>query len=138
MEENGYKMIKVKHQQQIDYMINFLNIGNNTIISVNKELENISKESGVNSIFIEFKPILNMYGAMHCITQVSRSDNIIFILKKNNIFSKIIYFMIAKIIIIAFFFIYKKDNNIKKKDEKLIKKENKKEEQGQELEDKKD
>ena len=135
LEENGYKMTKVKHQQQIDYMINFLNIGNNTIISVNKELENISKESGVNSIFIEFKPILNMYGAMHCITQVSRSDNN---LKKNNIFSKIIYFMIAKIIIIAFFFIYKKDNNIKKKDEKLIKKENKKEEQGQELEDKKD
>ena len=55
-------------------MINYLNIGNNTIISVNKELKKVAKESGVNTIFIDFKPILNMYGAMHCITQVSRVD----------------------------------------------------------------
>ena len=55
-------------------MINFLNIGNNTIISVNKELEKVAKKSGVNVIYMDFKPILNMYGAMHCITQVSRVD----------------------------------------------------------------
>ena len=74
LEENEYQLIKVKHQQQVDYMINFLNIGNNTIISVNKELEKVAKKSGVNTIYLEFKPILNMYGAMHCITQVSRVD----------------------------------------------------------------
>ena len=66
--------IKVKHQQQVDYMINFLNIGNNTIISVNKDLEKLAKKSGVNTIYMEFKPILNMYGGIHCITQVSRVD----------------------------------------------------------------
>ena len=69
-----YKIIKVTHQQQIDYMINFLNIGNNEILSVNNELKIKSKKSKTNIINLEFKPILNMYGAMHCITQVSRSD----------------------------------------------------------------
>ena len=74
LEENKYILIKVNHQQQVDYMINFLNIGNNTVISVNKDLEKVAKKSGVNTIFIEFRPILNMYGAIHCITQVSRVD----------------------------------------------------------------
>ena len=69
-----YNLIKVTHQQQIDYMINFLNIGNNEIISVNKDLKKYGKESKTNIIYLEFKPILNMYGAMHCITQVSRVD----------------------------------------------------------------
>ena len=69
-----YKIIKVTHQQQIDYMINFLNIGNNEILSVNNELKIKAKKSKTNIINLEFKPILNMYGAMHCITQVSRSD----------------------------------------------------------------
>ena len=72
--ENKYELIKVNHQQQVDYMINFLNIGNNTILSVNKDLEKIAKKSGVNTIFMEFRPISNMYGAVHCITQVSRVD----------------------------------------------------------------
>ena len=72
--DNGYEMIKVSDAQQIDYMINFLNIGNNEIISVNKDLINVAKPSGVNVKFIEFRPILNMYGAMHCITQVSRVE----------------------------------------------------------------
>ena len=67
-------MIIVSDKQQIDYMINFLIIGINEIISVNKDLENVAKPSGVNVKFIEFRPILNMYGAMHCITQVSRVE----------------------------------------------------------------
>ena len=74
LEENKYELIKVTHQQQVDYMINFLNIGNNTVISVNKDLQKIAKKSGVNVIYLYFKPILNMYGAIHCITQVSRID----------------------------------------------------------------
>lgn len=69
-----YKLIKVTHKQQMDYMINFLNIGNNEILSVNKELKTVTKESNTNIIYLEFKPILNMYGAIHCITQVSRVD----------------------------------------------------------------
>ena len=74
LEENNYELIKVNHQQQIDYMINFLNIGDNTVLSVNKDLQGVAKKSGVKSIFLEFRPILNMFGAMHCITQVSRVD----------------------------------------------------------------
>ena len=74
LKENKYELIKVKHQQQVDYMINFLNIGNNTVLSVNKDLEKVAKKSGVNIISLEFRPILNMYGAMHCITQVSRVE----------------------------------------------------------------
>jgi arginine deiminase len=74
LEENNYELIKVNHQQQIDYMINFLNIGDNTVLSVNKDLQEVAKKSGVKSIFLEFRPILNMFGAMHCITQVSRVD----------------------------------------------------------------
>ena len=74
LEEKGYKMIKVTHKQQEDYMINFLNIGNNTVISVSEELKDVVKNTGVNVIFLRFRPILNMYGAIHCITQVSRID----------------------------------------------------------------
>ena len=70
----NYKLIKVTHKQQMEYMINFLNIGNNEIISVNKDLKKVGRESNTNIIYIEFKPILNMYGAIHCITQVSRID----------------------------------------------------------------
>ena len=69
-----YKLIKVTHKQQTEYMINFLNLGNNEVISVNKDLKKVGKESNTNITFLEFKPILNMYGAIHCITQVSRVD----------------------------------------------------------------
>ena len=72
--DNGYKMIKVTHQQQVDYMINFLNIGNNEIISVSKDLEEVAKPSGSKVKYLEFKAILNMYGATHCLTQVSTVD----------------------------------------------------------------
>jgi len=74
LEEQHFNLIKVTHEQQKDYLINFLNIGNNEVISVNEELEEVVKESGINTIYLYFRPILNMYGAMHCITQVSRVD----------------------------------------------------------------
>jgi N-dimethylarginine dimethylaminohydrolase len=65
-------MIKVTHKQQEEYMINFLNIGNNIILSVNPFLKELVKETGVIVEYIEFKAIMNMYGAMHCATQVGR------------------------------------------------------------------
>ena len=74
LEEKGYKMIKVTHKQQQDYLINFLNIGNNTVLSVTEELKEVAKNTGVKVIALRFRHILNMYGAMHCITQVSRVD----------------------------------------------------------------
>ena len=74
LDDHGYTRILVSDQQQIDYMINFLNIGNNEILSVNDKLGEVAKDANVNVKFIEFRPILNMYGAMHCITQVSRVE----------------------------------------------------------------
>jgi N-dimethylarginine dimethylaminohydrolase len=69
-------MIKVTHKQQEEYMINFLNIGNNTVLSVNPYFKELVKETGVNVEYIEFKAIMNMYGAMHCATQVGRRNSI--------------------------------------------------------------
>lgn len=68
----GYEMIKISHQQQMDYMINFLNIGNNTILTVNPELKNVIKHTGVEVEYVEFQAVMKMFGALHCATQVSR------------------------------------------------------------------
>ena len=40
-------MIKVTHKEQEEYMINFLNIGNNTVLSVNPFLKELVKDTGV-------------------------------------------------------------------------------------------
>lgn len=70
-----YKCIKVTYQEQLDYMINFLNIGNNTVLTVNADLKNVVKESGVDVIYVEFQAVMKMFGALHCATQVSRISN---------------------------------------------------------------
>lgn len=72
LDEMKFKYIKITHQEQKEYMINFLNIGNNTVISVNKDLENKVKDLGITVKYFDCQPILNMYGGMHCMTQVSR------------------------------------------------------------------
>lgn len=68
-----FNYIKITHQEQKEYMINFLNIGNNTVISVNKDLEKKVKDLGITVKYFNCQPILNMYGGMHCMTQVSRA-----------------------------------------------------------------
>ena len=75
LDEMKFNNIKISHQEQKEYMINFLNIGNNTVISVNKNLEKKLKDNGCDIITVKYfncQPILNMYGGMHCMTQVSR------------------------------------------------------------------
>ena len=75
LDEMKFNYVKISDQEQKDYMINFLNIGNNTVISVNPNLEKKLKDNGINEITVKYfncKPILNMYGGMHCMTQVSR------------------------------------------------------------------
>ena len=72
LDEMKFKYIKITHQEQKEYMINFLNIGNNTVISVNKDLENKVKDLGITVKYFDCQTILNMYGGMHCMTQVSR------------------------------------------------------------------
>ena len=73
LEKMGFKYTKITNQEQKEYMINFLNIGNNTVISVNKNLENKVKDLGITVKWFDCQAILNMYGGMHCMTQVSRT-----------------------------------------------------------------
>lgn len=70
----NFTCIKVTYQQQLDYMINFLNIGNNTVLTVNPDLKHVAKDTGVEIIHIEFRPVMNMFGALHCATQVARKS----------------------------------------------------------------
>ena len=75
LDDMKFNYIKITHKEQKEYMINFLNIGNNTVISVNKNLEQKLKDNNINNIHVQYfncQPILNMYGGMHCMTQVSR------------------------------------------------------------------
>ena len=75
LDDMKFNYIKITHKEQKEYMINFLNIGNNTVISVNKNLEQKLKDNNINNINVQYfncQPILNMYGGMHCMTQVSR------------------------------------------------------------------
>ena len=75
LDEMKFNYVKISNKEQNEYMINFLNIGNNTVISVNPNLEKKLKENGINGITVKYfdcQPILNMYGGMHCMTQVSR------------------------------------------------------------------
>ena len=75
LDEMKFNYVKISDKEQNQYMINFLNIGNNTVISVNPNLEKKLKENGINEITVKYfdcQPILNMYGGMHCMTQVSR------------------------------------------------------------------
>ena len=74
LDDMKFNYIKITHQEQKEYMINFLNIGNNTVISVNKNFENKVKDLGITVKYFDCQPILNMYGGMHCMTQVSRGS----------------------------------------------------------------
>ena len=74
LDDMKFNYIKINHQEQKEYMINFLNIGNNTVISVNKNFENKVKDLGITVKYFDCQPILNMYGGMHCMTQVSRGS----------------------------------------------------------------
>jgi arginine deiminase len=73
LEDVGFNYIKITSEEQKQYMINFLNIGNNTVISVNKDLEEKVRGLGITVKYFNCQPILNMYGGMHCMTQVSRA-----------------------------------------------------------------
>ena len=73
LDDIGFNYIKITHEEQKQYMINFLNIGNNTVISVNKDLEEKVKNLGITVKYFNCRPILNMFGGMHCMTQVSRA-----------------------------------------------------------------
>lgn len=70
----GFRVIKVSHEEQSDFMINFLNIGNGKIISPNKEMKKFLEKNGskVEAKYVEFSEVTKMYGAFHCATQAIR------------------------------------------------------------------
>ena len=55
-------------------MINFLNVGDNTIISVHPNLNEKLKKNGHNGkvIYVDYSSVKKLYGAAHCSTQVGR------------------------------------------------------------------
>jgi len=76
LKSEGFRILKVSHDDQMEYIINFLNIGNNTIIAVNLKLKQVLEDFGSRVIvdYIEFGHIKRMYGACHCATQVFRRE----------------------------------------------------------------
>lgn len=74
LKEEGFRIIKVTHEQQSAFIISFLNIGNNEIITPNKLLKDFLKEnnSKTNVTYLEFDEVLKMYGGFHSITQAIR------------------------------------------------------------------
>jgi len=75
LEKEGYKICYVNLEQQRDYITNFLNIGNNNVISVCKDLEKVCKKYYIDDVlidYIDFTGVKKLYGAIHCASQVSR------------------------------------------------------------------
>lgn len=76
LESEGFKIIKCNHEDQSKFMINFLNVGDKTIISVNPGLQKIVEDAKVDVrvdiINIKFEAVTKMFGAVHCTTQVCR------------------------------------------------------------------
>ena len=73
LRENGFNIIPVEPQHQLEYACNILNLGDQRIISVHPE----AARKIVRSPFftgdvqcIDYSPITSMYGAVHCSSQV--------------------------------------------------------------------
>mmetsp|Transcript_60335 Transcript_60335/g.73924 ORF Transcript_60335/g.73924 Transcript_60335/m.73924 type:complete len:479 (+) Transcript_60335:637-2073(+) len=72
-------IIPVTNEQQLKYMINFINLGNGRIFCVNKHLNNVLKKhmktndyNNIKCQYFDFTNITSMYGAAHCCSQVFR------------------------------------------------------------------
>ncbi len=74
LELEGYKILPINLDEQVDEITNFLNFGNGVIVCVNKNLIHHVKENNinVNVKYLDFEEVKKMYGALHCTTQVSR------------------------------------------------------------------
>lgn len=73
LRDNGFNIIPVEPQHQLEYACNILNLGDQRIISVHPE----AARKIVRSPFftgdvqcIDYSPITSMYGAVHCSSQV--------------------------------------------------------------------
>ncbi len=75
LEKEGFIYIKCSVVQQENFIFNFLNIGDNFIIAINKELREVVEKYnlGVEIIDLEFEAVKNLYGGVRCATQVYRN-----------------------------------------------------------------
>eukprot|EP01122_Echinamoeba_exundans_P014054 TRINITY_DN6288_c0_g1_i1.p1 TRINITY_DN6288_c0_g1~~TRINITY_DN6288_c0_g1_i1.p1 ORF type:complete len:960 (-),score=226.78 TRINITY_DN6288_c0_g1_i1:65-2857(-) len=78
LKEEGYKIIPCTEEMQFRYGCNGLNLGRNTLITVDKlTAKHIARSDAFSGriIVIDFENITNMYGSVHCCSQViSRRD----------------------------------------------------------------
>ena len=74
LREEGFRIYKTTHEEQLGFMTNFLNIGNGRIITPNKDMGKFLEKNGskVEAKFLEFGEVMKMYGAVHCTTQAIR------------------------------------------------------------------
>lgn len=70
-----FKLIKFSLEEQKEHIINFLNIGDNTVISNSQQLAKKIKKAEVKVIYIDITPLIKMGGSIRSVTQVSRYDD---------------------------------------------------------------
>lgn len=71
--DQGYSIITVSHEEQLNYGCNVLNLGNGNIISIEKNTaRRIASSSDFKGTveFLDFRPVTTMYGGVHCASQV--------------------------------------------------------------------
>ncbi|KAL6063433.1 Arginine deiminase [Balamuthia mandrillaris] len=77
--ENGFNIIPISEEYQLDYAINFVNLGNGQLVSAYEPAKKLLEE---NSHFhgqvhyIPYRGVTSMYGGPHCSTQVFRKASI--------------------------------------------------------------
>uniref|UniRef100_A0A7R9SVT1 Arginine deiminase n=1 Tax=Polyblepharides amylifera TaxID=1486889 RepID=A0A7R9SVT1_9CHLO len=75
LKENGFTIIPLSRQQQLEYGCNMLNLGNGDIIACHSDACREVIKSGAfkgNIELVEFGSITAMYGGLHCSSQVVR------------------------------------------------------------------
>jgi hypothetical protein len=76
--EEGYQIVPVTVEQQGNYGINFLNVGESTIVGVDESTARTLLSSGVfdgNIDLIDYSGMTTMYGSVHCCSQVLKRRN---------------------------------------------------------------
>uniref|UniRef100_A0A7S0WP51 Arginine deiminase n=1 Tax=Pyramimonas obovata TaxID=1411642 RepID=A0A7S0WP51_9CHLO len=75
LEDNGYHIIKLTREEQLEYGCNVLNLGHGNIISCHREASRkIIKDPKFKGRMqvVPFNSITSMYGGLHCSSQVVR------------------------------------------------------------------
>ncbi|RWS07053.1 hypothetical protein B4U79_16161 [Dinothrombium tinctorium] len=70
--ESGFKIVRVTKEEQENYAVNFLNMGNGRIIVAydDQNYFDLLKAVGVNAKYVNISALTKGYGGPHCMTQV--------------------------------------------------------------------